>query len=53
MIRIYRSVLVILLLAAIGFGVCYCLYVVNEPRSIKDGTLVLGEVIEYATDSIC
>ena len=38
--RMYRCVLVVLMIAAIGFGVWYCSYTYNEQRSIEDGTLV-------------
>lgn len=43
--RIYRCVLVILMVAAIGFGVWYCSYSISEQRSIKDGTLVFYEIL--------
>lgn len=41
--RLYRCILVILIVAAIGFGVWYCTYSISEQRSIKDGTLVFYE----------
>ena len=41
--RMYRCFLVVLMIAAIGFGVWYCTYTYNEQRSVKDGTLVLEE----------
>lgn len=44
--RIYRCVLVILMAAAIGFGVWYCTYSINEQRSIKNGTLVFYDFFE-------
>lgn len=44
--RIYRCILVILMVAAIGFGVWYCTYSINEQRSIKDGTLVFYEFLD-------
>lgn len=43
MMRIYRVVLMIFLVMAIGFGVWYCVYSYDEQRSTKDGTLVLEE----------
>lgn len=43
MIRIYRCVIAALMVAAIGFGVWYCVYTCDERRSIEDGTLVLME----------
>lgn len=52
MIRIYRCVIAALMVAAIGFGVWYCVYTYDEQRSIKDGTLVLHEVEYDAADSI-
>jgi len=42
--RIYRCVLVVLMVAAIGFGVWYCTHSYNEQRSMEDGTLVLNEI---------
>lgn len=44
--RIYRCVLVILMVAAIGFGVWYCTYSINEQRSIENGTLVFYDFFE-------
>lgn len=44
--RMYRCVLVVLMIAAIGFGVWYYTYSYSEQRSIKDGTLVLQELID-------
>jgi len=41
--RIYRCFLVVLMIAAIGFGVWYCTNFYAEQRSIEDGTLVLLE----------
>lgn len=46
MIRIYRCIIAVLMIAAIGFGVWYCVYTYDEQNSIKDGTLVFGEVKE-------
>ena len=43
MIRIYRCIIAALMVAAIGFGVWYCIYTYDEQRSIEDGTLVLVE----------
>ena len=43
MIRMYRCLIVVLMIAAIGFGVWYCVNTTDEQRSIKDGTLVLYE----------
>lgn len=43
MIRMYRCVIIVLMIAAIGFGVWYCINTTDEQRSIKDGTLVLYE----------
>jgi len=41
--RMYRCFIVVLMIAAIGFGVWYCTYTYNEQRSVKDGTLVFME----------
>lgn len=42
--RMYRCFLVVLMLAAIGFGVWYCTYTYNEQRSNENGTLVIREI---------
>lgn len=38
--KVYRIVLVLILVAAIGCGIWYCVYTYNEQRSNKDGLLV-------------
>lgn len=43
--RMYRCFLIVLMLAAIGFGVWYCTYAYNEQRSTEDGTLIRGEEV--------
>lgn len=37
--------LVILMVAAIGFGVWYCTYSISEQRSMEDGTLVFYDIL--------
>lgn len=52
MIRMYRCFIVALMIAAIGFGIWYCVNSMDEQRSTKDGTLVLYEKEDegYVTD---
>lgn len=41
--RVYRIVLVVILVVAIGCGIWYCLSAYNEQRSDRDGLLVFDE----------
>lgn len=47
MIRMYRCFIAVLMIAAIGFGVWYCVNTRDEQRSIKDGTLVYADMCLY------
>ncbi len=38
--KVYRTILAIILVAVVGFGIWYCVSVYNEQRSDKDGLLV-------------
>ena len=62
--RMYRCFILVLMLAAIGFGVWYCTNFYAEQRSIKDGTLVWaqqqisryemrGEEMDVWSQSLC
>jgi len=62
--RMYRCFLVVLMVAAIGFGIWYCTNFYPEQRSVKDGTLVLlekqpnsdemrGEWMDVWSEGIC
>lgn len=42
--RMYRCFLLVLLVAAIGFGVWYCSYFNMEQEKTREGTLVLGNI---------
>lgn len=44
--RLYKSFLVVCLIAAIGFGIWYCVSVYLEESSGPDGTLVYMEEVE-------